>query len=275
MVQVLPYVPSFGESLAPIAAQAGVNVFQAFQEQRAKKNDERIINSFDPNDSPINQIQKFSQLSPQRQQTIAPLLQQLMKTQGAQQVQNQKASIKQQETQAKEAKEKAEKEEATAGLKSALDWLDENQTYAGSSTIPFTKSFTAGGLNREAVGKRAEIDATGFWAADQVFTHFNKGTVSKEKLAVIQKDLAPRSGISEREYKARVSALRRMSNLPADISKEEFNKQLAKEVKNAKSGKGGEESSSAKTWVISPNGKRVQIPSDQVQAALANGGTLG
>lgn len=30
-----------------------------------------------------------------------------------------------------------------------------------------------------------------------------------------------------------------------------------------------------KTWVISPTGKRVQIPSDQVKAALASGGKLG
>jgi hypothetical protein len=123
----------------------------------------------------------------------------------------------------------------TKGLSDALDWLDENIEYTGSTSIPFTKSFMPFGkitTNRKSVEKREEIDATGFWAADQVFTHFNKGTVSKEKLKTIKEDLAPRSGLSEREYKARVSALRRLSSLPRNLPKAQFDKEVDKEKRS-------------------------------------------
>lgn len=222
MVQVLPAVQGFGEKLANVLGQAGTDVFQGYQQYRSNQKDQEIINSFDPNASPIEQIKKFSQLSPQKQAAVTPLLQQYLKTQGTQQVAQQK------------------QQQETEGLKNALDFLDQNIEYTGATFIPGTKSFGAANrpftMNREGLQKREEFDTTGFWAADQVFTHFNKGTVSKEKLKVIQKDLAPRADLSERKNKARIDALRRMANLPADISPEKFNKILEKEVKSANKG---------------------------------------
>ncbi len=225
MVQVLPAVPSFGEKLANVLGQAGSDVAQGFIQRNQNQKDQEIINSFDPNASPIDQIRRFSQLSPQKQQALTPLLQQYLKTQGTQQAAQQKQEA-----------EALKKQEESAGLKNALDFLDENIEYSGTKYIPGFKSFTAGGLKRDVVEKRAEIDSTGFLAADQIFTHFNKGTISKDKLKVIQNDLAPKSNLSERENKARINALRRMANLPKDISPEKFNKILDKEVKSAKKG---------------------------------------
>ena len=136
----------------------------------------------------------------------------------------------------KKRQEEEKKREEAQGLSNALDWLDENIEYTGSTSIPFTKSFGAhkGGLNREAVEKREEYDATGFWAADQVFTHFNKGTISKDKLKVIKEELAPHSGLSERTNKARNSAMRRMANLPKNLPKSQFDKHLNSELNAVK-----------------------------------------
>lgn len=120
--------------------------------------------------------------------------------------------------------------EEFSGLKNSLDWLDENIGYTGNKYIPFTKSFTGGGLNRETVGKRAEYDSAGFLAADQVYTHFNKGTISEAKLELIKKDLAPNSNLSERENKARVSALRRISNLPKNTNSKAVDKLINQEL---------------------------------------------
>lgn len=146
--------------------------------------------------------------------------------------------FKNQELQAKDKKNNKDFE----GLSNTLDWLEDNYKYAGSTKIPFTKSNTLGGLKRTVIGKRAEIDAAGFWATDQIFTHFNKGTVSKEKLKVIREDLAPKSDISERKYKARVSALRRIANLPRNISKRKFDNVIEEEVEKVKKlGKGKKE----------------------------------
>lgn len=131
------------------------------------------------------------------------------------------------------AKQQASEKEMK-GLASALDWLDENIGYTGTKVIPGFKSFTAGGANREAVGKREEFDKTGFWAADKAFTHFNKGVVNKEKFKELKEELSPRSDLSERKNKARIAALRRITGLNSDISPSEFNSKVDKEIKAVK-----------------------------------------
>lgn len=121
-----------------------------------------------------------------------------------------------------------EAEKGDQGFKDSLDWLDQNIEYTGP-VAKFTK--LAGIPGTEAFGKRAEFDAQGFWATDKAFTHFNKGQISREKLKVIQNDLAPRSDLTQKTNKARISALRRLSNLPSDIPSEVFDKQLQLEKK--------------------------------------------
>jgi hypothetical protein len=139
-----------------------------------------------------------------------------------------KQRVESQKLLGKQQQEEKKKQEEQEGLKTALDWLDENaETHSGR----FFKGVGANIPGTKRHGQREEYSTTGFWAADQVFTHFNKGTVSKEKLKVIQNDLAPRAGISSRENKARIAAMRRMTNLPSNIPKEIFEKELNKEIK--------------------------------------------
>ena len=85
MVQVLPYVPSFGEKLAPALAQAGVDIHSGFQKRRLNQQDQQLIDSFNPEDSPLVQIQKFARLSPERQTALSPLFSQFFKQSGQQQ----------------------------------------------------------------------------------------------------------------------------------------------------------------------------------------------
>lgn len=267
MVQVLPYVPSFGEKLASSFGQAIGDIGQGYIEGKQKQRDDQSLNEIvsNPNLTPMQQIQAFSKLSPRSQQTLTPLFNTLLQTQGRAQVEQGKIASK------KEEKQLAQ-EEDRKGLEEGLDFITKNIGYTGNQYIPFTQSWTGGGVNREAVQMREEIDATGFLAADKVFTHFNKGVISKDKLRVIQEDLAPNSKLSERKNLARVAALRRMANLPPDISQEKFNKELAKEKKAAKNGDLGP-IPKGKSWIISPKtGNPIQVEDDKVEAAIAAGG---
>src|SRR6266404_195775 len=106
MPQVLPYVPSFGEQLIKSIGGASGDVAQGFQQRAQHQNDQRILQSFDPNDSPVNQIQKFAQLSQSKQQALTPLFSQYLKTQSQQQMKTQKA------------------EEEKAPIKSALETVE-------------------------------------------------------------------------------------------------------------------------------------------------------
>jgi hypothetical protein len=123
------------------------------------------------------------------------------------------------------------------GLSNALDWLEDNIEYTGSTSIPFTKSFSADlplTMNREGLQKREEFTKTGFWATDQVYTHFNKGQISEAKLEVIKNDLSPKAELSERVNKSRIAALRRIANLPRNAPKEVVDKKINQELKAMK-----------------------------------------
>jgi hypothetical protein len=199
MVNILKKVPGFGERLG---AAVGGGLGQGFQQGMSK-------------------AQEFAEKMQQAQAKSLP---------------------KMQEAQLKQQKEQQEKEQETAGLKDALDWLDENYEYAGDPLVP-GKSFLGGvkkgerhtifdlPFNRKAAQTREEIDNTGFWTTDKIYTHFNKGQISNVKLKLIQEKLAPHSGLSEREYKARVSALRRIANLPPDAPKYVVDNMIEREVK--------------------------------------------
>lgn len=145
----------------------------------------------------------------------------------------------------KKGQEQQQQAEESQGVSDALNWLDENAEYAGSTLYP-GKSFLGGKskgnrftifdlpINRAASGTREEIDATGFWVTDKIYTHFNKGQISNVKLETIRKDLSPRSDISERAYKARVAALRRISNLPPNAPKSVVDQTIDREIKAVK-----------------------------------------
>ncbi len=194
MVQVLPYVPSFGERLAPVLAQAGSDVFQGFQQRNANQRDQQVMNSFDPNDSPINQIQKFSQLSPQRQQTIAPLLQQLLKTQGAQEIQNQKTIAKEQKEQGVAQKEHEDISQTVNSL------VDELETGKVGKFNQFNK-LTAKGREH-----RAYFDELALGVEKRLATMVGKGVLSQARFAYLLKNL-PKSSDTDATNRGRLKAL--------------------------------------------------------------------
>lgn len=130
----------------------------------------------------------------------------------------------------KQMMEFQEKQQEIQGFQNAFETLEDMIPYTGVTTIPGFKSFTFGGLNREAVEKRENFDKLGFWITDKVFTHFNKGTVSVPKFEEIKENLAPRADLSERKNRARINSLRTISNLPSNISQKEFDKIVDKQI---------------------------------------------
>lgn len=123
-----------------------------------------------------------------------------------------------------------EKQQEIQGFQNAFQTLEEMLPYTGVTTIPGFKSFTGGGLRRETVEKRENFDKLGFWLTDKVFTHFNKGVVSQPKFKEIKESLAPRADLSERQNRARINALKTISNLPSDTTSKEFDKVADRQI---------------------------------------------
>jgi len=85
-VQVLPYVPSFGERLADTIGQGlgniGSSYFQGKKAEQINAKDQDIINQLGaPNLSPLQAITLVSKLSPQKQQSVSNMLGPLLKEQ--------------------------------------------------------------------------------------------------------------------------------------------------------------------------------------------------
>jgi hypothetical protein len=92
-VQVLPAVPSFGDKLAEVLGQAGSNIGQGLIERNQRSNDQKIMNQLasNPNATSMDMIKAFTNLSKSTQATLAPLMQQYIKGQEAQQTAELKA----------------------------------------------------------------------------------------------------------------------------------------------------------------------------------------
>ena len=70
-IQVLPYVPSFGEQLAPVLAQALGDVGKGLQQRFVNRQDEKIIGKmFDPNLTDLQRIELSLKLSPERRDSF-------------------------------------------------------------------------------------------------------------------------------------------------------------------------------------------------------------
>lgn len=145
----------------------------------------------------------------------------------------------------KAAIEDQKKREEEEGLRNTLDWLDENVEYTGLGGVPGlfagnTQNLFSQLPSSESYQKREEFTQAGFWAADKIYTHFNKGVISEEKLKLLVEKLSPKGDIFQAKNKARIAALRRISKLSSNISPEEFNKQLNKEIKSVEKIKSSE-----------------------------------
>ena len=74
MVQVLPYVPSFGERLAEKIGEAGTHIGAGLAQARQQKNDDAYFAIMqDPNTSPVQKLTAFSKLSEGRKKSVAPV----------------------------------------------------------------------------------------------------------------------------------------------------------------------------------------------------------
>lgn len=86
MVQVLPYIPSFGEKLSEALVNATGNVVQGYRQRQTNRNDDNILKKLnDPNLSPIETATLVSRLSPDKQKgatdILGPVLKQKLENQ--------------------------------------------------------------------------------------------------------------------------------------------------------------------------------------------------
>lgn len=137
------------------------------------------------------------------------------------------SQAKQQQEMATEERQKVAQQEE---LRPSIERLEELIPRTGMR-LPFTKSFFGNVPGTQAFEERKEFDTLGFLVADKVYTHFNKGTVSEAKLEQIKQNLAPRADLSERENAGRINAIKKIMNLPPDISKKNFDKVVDQELK--------------------------------------------
>ncbi len=107
---------------------------------------------------------------------------------------------------------------------------------------------------------RAYIDEKSLAIERKLADMVGKGTVSQKKFDYIVSKL-PSSNASDATNRGRLKAL-----------SEEFKVELRNPKFKAEFEKAAGQSASGTTRVISPSGKLVEIPSDQLEAALASGG---
>ena len=128
MVQVLPYVPSFGEKLLPILQESGGKIAEAFEKRNARTALEKIYQSQQPQANQPGGAQNVSQQG-QQPQAINPI--QAIKTHelaikgyGRESANvHAKAALKQQELQEKEAQQirKEERERTASGIQKRVE----------------------------------------------------------------------------------------------------------------------------------------------------------
>ena len=143
--------------------------------------------------------------------------------------------------------EEEDKAQDLKGIHDTLDWLDENTKYSGTFGVPINwggieaqGDSTGLGLkdsegnqmsNPEIQSVREGIDSSGIWAADKVYTHFNKGVLNKEKWEDVKMKFAPSAKLPSYINKARTAALRRIMGLKPNSSPAAVNAVIEKEKK--------------------------------------------
>lgn len=249
MVQILPQVPNFGSQLAQVIGLAGKNIGEGLVQTYGNVKDKNVMEQLqDPNLSPMQKMTLIGKLSKEKAGVMATMYDTFLKGDIAAAQQQAKLAGQKELAEHKELLKTGTKEQAKKqteeGLRTSLDTLDQLIPYTGSTGVGNIESIlgaeggkagTWGGLRRGSVEARKQFDALGFWSADQVYTHFNKGTMSESKLNQVKKNLAPRADLSERENKARINAMRTISNLPKDIDSKKLDKIIDQETTKVQS----------------------------------------
>lgn len=208
MVQVLPYVPSFLEQISPQLNQILGGISTGVGAHYRNKADQSILSELQSgNTNPINYPDLWSRLSPETREIHEPFLQSNLRMREAEN----KEEIKRRSAQA----EKQETREELIPVSQNISSLIDKAAYGAGS-----------------IQDMAELDTSGFWFTDKVYTHFNKGVVSNIRFENMKNELSPNSRQRPSVNRARLASLTRMAGLPSDISSEKFDKILDKEIKN-------------------------------------------
>lgn len=212
MPQILPGNPTFAQQLLPQINQSLGQVLQGVQKGASNSADQSAFDKIAnlPSESTWQQkVGALQGLSADKLKYLSPILGNIINNGGEQSAKAQ------------------EKSKETESIQNSFDSLEQNTELAsrgGIHPIKRLKSEFAKGSDYSQVA--SDYDSTGFFLTDKLFTHFNKGTISKDKLKLVQ-DLSPNSKLSQSQNKGRIQALKRLFDLPSDASSEKFNKELA------------------------------------------------
>ena len=254
-IQILPSAPSFGSRLAQALAGAGANVAEGFAKRTQNRNDQKILEGFNPESSSMDLISQYGKLSPESQKNLQPLVNTFLQNKGKLEVEGLRQNQKNQQLQQKEQAKQAEEQKAQAEWQDIFKNLEENNE-SGALQIPFFKSML-GWIDWDKLQENREaFDVMAFQLERYARAAHTKGALSTKVYQSLLSKL-PGSKYSQSQNRGRVKAWKEVllkdPNTPDDLNVAE----------------------PEKTWVISPAGNRVQIPNDQVEAALSSQGRPG
>ncbi len=251
MVQVLEGLPTFGQSLVQQLANAGSQIGQGLAQRRANRLDQELISSFNPEDDPLVQIQKFAKLSEGAQKQLSPLFNHLLTSQE-----------KQAEASAKTAKEEVP-------LRGVLETIKRQRELLASGHLG--PKLGAGGqapklahtLTKEGQKSRKEYSTLGKSYIGYASSVPIKNKAEFETLAEDLYDPA----LNESEIEGILDSMERI--VRGHLTPEE--QPRGRSIAGAYPKGSGSKNT---TKVIAPNGQEAVIPNDMLEAALAAGGKL-
>ncbi len=203
MVQVLPYVPSFGERLTPILNEALGKVGEGFSKLQKRKSDQAILEAIRSGKSSDTDLMTlWNRMSPEGRKENEAFLNSQLRIQ--------ESTHKEELKRETEDIQKAEKSE---GILASAKKMRDLIKYTGSTKIPFTSSFNAirGGLNREGLQKRNKFDVLAASAASFFRDLETKGQLPLGLYEEVIKPRLPNSELEERENLGRIEGLEELA----------------------------------------------------------------
>lgn len=204
-VQVLPYVPSFGERLGQVIPEAGANLFQGYLQGKQNRADQQVLQDLvsNPNLTPLQVIAQAGRLSPKSQASLSPLFSHFVTAQ-----QNQLA--KQQSAQQEASQEH---EEVSETINSLADELMEGRVGKFNQYNKLTSK------GRES---RAYFDELALAIEKRLANMVGKGALSKARFDYLKKNL-PSSDETDATNRGKLRALAK--EFKVDIQNPSFKKE--------------------------------------------------